>query len=306
MKKIILFSLLVGFFTANVSANSASLRLEFIQKNLEFDKYKQVHLVSFEVLSSDLLRVSVERGNSGPITLLMKGPAYFWEHSNYPILFISSGFDAGAKSLNLIQEDLGAILVGMDYSTTKKDIERDPSLFLKMIRTTPGQIVAAIQWIQEQKWYNKKLGLHYMGISLGSLFMPVSLSLAQKNGIYVSSEIFGFGGTDIGQIFEHHLRPLLGNEWSLNIKNAVELITLFYEPRLYLQELKAPNLLIFAKKDQIFPYTSMEKLIQLTPDPKKIVWIDGQHIDVDRPEVISETIQIVAQWLQVQIHSTSL
>ncbi len=200
-----------------------------------------------------------------------------------------------------IQTDFDVVLVSMDYSVTKNDLQRDPSLLLKMIRLTPGQIVAALQWVQEQNWYNKALGLHYMGISLGTLFMPVSISLAQKNGLFMSSSIFGFGGADIGKIFEHHLTPYLGQESSSRVKRIVEMIIALYDPKIYLSELGGPNLLIFATNDQIFPPSSVEKLIQLTPNPKEVVWINGQHIDVDRPEIISATIQTVVRWLRKQI-----
>lgn len=301
MKKFFLLPILFGLCTLSASANSVSKRLELIQRNLEFDKDQFVHLLSFEELNSRLLRVSVVRGGSGQISLLLKGPEHFWKRGRYPVLFVSSGFEAGAHSIELIQTDFDVVLVSMDYSVTKNDLQRDPSLLLKMIRLTPGQIVAALQWVQEQNWYNKALGLHYMGISLGTLFMPVSISLAQKNGLFMSSSIFGFGGADIGKIFEHHLTPYLGQESSSRVKRIVEMIIALYDPKIYLSELGGPNLLIFATNDQIFPPSSVEKLIQLTPNPKEVVWINGQHIDVDRPEIISATIQTVVRWLRKQI-----
>lgn len=285
----------------SITKEQMEKRINWIQKSFNFDQDSDVHLLSFQERGPNRLLVQVTRGNVDRIQLLIKGPNQFWENSKLPILFVSSGFEAGSQTIELVNEIPGVILVGMDYAVKKSDIEKDPSLFFKTIHNTPGQVVAALQWLSKQPWYDSKKGIFYIGISLGTLFLPVSVKLAEKNGIQIQSEILGFAGVDMQKIFQYHLSCFLGAKAGNSFSSFLSLMTEIYEPQFYLPYLNSSHLVIQATQDQVFPKESIYLLNDLVPEPKELVWIEGAHIDVDRPEVILPTIQVIKSWISKQI-----
>lgn len=245
----------------------------------------------------DSLSVSLIHESVGETQILINGPAGFLTSGeSYPLFFVSAGFFAGKDAVALLENPGSAIVVGYEYPTTKTAVLKDPSLLAKTVRLAPAQIALALKWLQHQPW-SKQGRLSVMGVSLGSLFMPVSLRIAENLGVKVNSVILAYGGVGIGEILNNLLREQISQPALGALCNLIDNLTLLHKPELHLPFLHGPFLAIYGTQDQIFSVQSSMKQFELLPEPKEMHMISGPHIDTDKPELIKESMMVTLDFL---------
>lgn len=234
----------------------------------------------------------------GPTDLLINGPVGFTSSGkSYTTLFVTAGFLSGKDSIKLIPDAEDKVLVGYEYPANPDSIKKDPSIFLKTIHIVPGQIALSLEWLLNQS-YVRKERFHVMGVSLGSLFLPVSLHLAQLRNVHPTSTLLCFGGADLSMVIDHMIDPSVNPLLREISKNLVAGITALHDPRLHLPYLTGTFFTVYATEDSIFPTATSVEQFDLLPSPKEIHWVQGPHIDVNEPNVIYQTLIYVREFLK--------
>lgn len=234
---------------------------------------------------------------SGTAKILISGPVGFSQAGKvYPVLFVMSGFQTGAQSLALIGDPGEYVLVGYQYPYTAEEMLEAPERLSQSFILTIGQVVGLWKWLSTQAWADAKK-ISTLGVSLGSLFMPVSLRVAEFQKFTPYKVIFAFGGADVTSVIVQELSPRLPESARAGFSNLVENATNLIAPKTHLSYLKGSFLVIRGLRDEVFPKESGEQLENLLPQPKTIVHLDTKHINVDTYDIIQPTIKAIYSFL---------
>lgn len=245
----------------------------------------------------ELREMTFEHPVSGKTKILISAPfGYATSGKSYPVLFIMSGFQTGAQSLALIGNPGDYILVGYQYPYTGEEMLEVPERLGQSFFLTIGQVVGIWKWLQKQVWAAQDK-ISILGVSLGSVFMPISLRVAQMQNFIPQKSIFAFGGADVTSVIEKELFSYLPKESRTFFHQGIENATSLLAPKTHLPYLKGSFLIIRGLKDEVFPKESGELLEQLLPMPKKIIHLDTGHINVDTPHIIQATIKSILEFL---------
>lgn len=232
-----------------------------------------------------LFTVAVPEGISGPV----------------PVLLIVGGLRSGRENLERLP-DLGPnALISFEYPY--RDIIRDRSRdgfdrlihVYKSSRATTEQLVAILRWARAQDFADKnRIGL--LGYSLGAMVAPATHVKAQANEVPHGVMILAFGGADLSAIVPRVLRmktPLLEGAASWIGASLLHVL----EPTHFLPLIRSEVLIINAEEDELIPSSSQRLLEQLTPDPKWIVNMPGEHIDPRDPATLMAVVEVTKRWL---------
>lgn len=271
---------------------SASTQIRAVEKTIKNEKFYDTVELTLQTWQ-DAERV-------GNVRLFISGPKGFLSNrsANYPCLFVTAGFFTGRNSIKLIGAIQNTVLVGYEYPATMAGIQKNPLQFIQFLRQTPGQIAVALKWISQQAWLNPN-NLYAMGVSLGGLFLPASLHIAQEMDVQVSKTIFGFSGAHLAPVLNQVLISQIPDERARReIVHAASNLTALHDPKLHVPFLKGSFLTIRADQDQIFPRESSATLESLLPQPTWNRVVRGPHIDEKQLDVIAQTREIVKSWLE--------
>lgn len=275
--------------------------IEILARSLEInDLNRKMQVVSDQVVikgDREIHSISLYQDQVGTTEILLSAPlGYATTGKKYALLFISAGFFSGKDAIKLIPDAEDKILIGYQYPTTKEKIEKDPSLFPKTLRIVPGQIALTLEWLMMNPAVDTTR-FHVMGVSLGSLFLPVSLHLAQKRNVTPTTTLLCFGGADLGLVIDQALensQPILRDI----AKALLGTLTAIHDPRLHLPYLKGSFFTVYATEDSIFPRETSLLQYDLLPEPKELHWVQGPHIDENQASVIYQTMLLVSEFLK--------
>lgn len=284
------FSLLNGDLAASILIENLALNSPLEIASLQNSR-------SWREGDRQITSVELSSPHAGLIRILVSAPLLPSEAlEKLPVLFLTAGFLSGKESVRLIAHPGNLIVVGYQYPFEKAQIEKDPSLLFKSLRLVPAQIALTLDWLK-RKNKNIPAKIHVMGVSLGSLFLPVSLRLAEAKGFTAQSTVLAFGGASFKLFFQH---------WGIPFGDTIENLFILHDPEIYLPQLKGPFSCIYATEDEIFPLASSLHQYDLLKGAKEIHWIPGPHIDVHRTEMIEKTMSLVIDFLHLQNISRSL
>tara|TARA_B110001454_G_C12723292_1_gene436309 strand:+ start:18733 stop:19659 length:927 start_codon:yes stop_codon:yes gene_type:complete len=297
MKKI-LFEILIiatlGFFTYVTAEpmNRAQVAASTIQIELgvKTNPYATPTVVTLlrEDPTTQVYQVKLDHEGSGRISLLMKGPKGFLYKQTRDLhaLMIISGFFTGEKSVNLIGDFADKVMIGFEYPYSATDFQNDPGTVLQFVRKTPAQIALAITWLTRQPWMKEK-GLSVMGVSLGGVFMPSGLHVAQLMGIELERTVFVCTGVNLPAILRDNLKEYIHPLLLDTIVSALVAPTLLMDPKQHIPELNGSKLVIQADHDTVIPPESQAELWSLLNGSKQLVLLPGPHVNPDQTELIS-------------------
>ncbi len=249
-----------------------------------------------------LVRHYVLRSTSlGPIGLTVSLPDPPPE-GPLPVLFVVGGLNSGAKNLRHIPPPGANALVGYDWPLPRRlpkglDLLRDtPDLYLRVL-AVPGQIAAALGWLSEQPWAEAGR-ISLLGFSLGALVAPAAQRLAQAGGRPIGWTVLAYGGTDMGRILAEHPKAELAPAKSL-LAPVANLLLRPIEPAEHLPRLSGRFLLIGGTDDQLVPRSSAERMRALTPEPKTVVLLEGEHVGTGAGQKarLQEIVRRTGTWL---------
>lgn len=244
------------------------------------------------------LSVTLEDGKLGRFRLLIDGPSGFATGSKkYPILFVSAGFFSGTAPIKLFKDTGDFILAAFEYSPDPEKLIRTPDALARTVAQVPGRLYLSVKWLTQQGWYDTG-HLHILGVSLGSLYLPVAVRLLQTDGFEIASYNTAFGGGDVRGPLTSVLRESLGERETRLVADLITNVTAPFDPSIYLPNILGMKLVIHGSEDQTFRADSRERLDRALKGPKMTCVIQGGHIDVDKPTEIGLTMAILRPWLQ--------
>lgn len=240
-----------------------------------------------------VVKLSDEIG--APFRLVIDGPRDFGLRPN-PVLFVSAGFFAGTQPIDLMQDDSNFVIAAFEYSSEPEALLTQPERLANVLKQVPARLFFSVRWLQKQSWVQHDQ-VHILGISLGSLYMPVALRLLQSYKIPFASFISGFGGAEVRLPFFHVLQDYFDDEKAGLAAELVETITAPFDPAIYLPRLTGPKLILHASRDELFTPDVSARLDETLTGPRLTCILNAKHIDMDRPQEIRMTFGILRSWL---------
>ena len=245
----------------------------------------------------------VKDSNLGLINLAVSFPNPLPNHP-LPILFILGGLETGLNSVRHVSNIGNNILIGYDWPI-QPNLPRGFNIILKFpgiykgIYRAPGQIAAAIEWIAEQHWAAiEKISL--LGFSVGAIAAPAAQHILERRGtINIGWTVLAYGGADIGKIVNYNpsirpnwIKPLYG--W------IIQLLFNPLDPKEHLPFLSGKFLLVSGTQDEFIPKQSSSLMQKITPHPKNIIFLEGQHMGVGKNQkaLLSKIIEETKTWLK--------
>ena len=106
-------------------------------------------------------------------------------------MFVASGLFTGRDSVKVVNALDEIVIVGYEYPYSADQIGHQPKLAYDFMHQTSAQMAAALQWITS-KSYQNPYELYAVGVSLGGLFLPSALHIAETIGVPIKGSIFAF------------------------------------------------------------------------------------------------------------------
>ena len=282
--------------------------LQFNKESLHFlPQSKEIVSVtegqSFFLESRTVQQFAVKDSNLGLINLAVSFPNPL-PNRPLPILFILGGLETGLDSVRHVSNVGNNILIGYDWPI-QSNLPEGFNILLKFPRIykeiyhAPGQITAAIEWIAKQRWAEIER-ISVLGFSVGAIVAPAVQHLLERRGtINIGWTVLAYGGADIGKIVNYNpsirpnwIKPLYG--W------IIQLLFNPLDPKEHLPFLSGKFLLVSGTQDEFIPKQSSSLMQKITPQPKDIIFIEGQHMGVgeNQKTLLSKIIEETRIWLK--------
>ncbi len=225
------------------------------------------------------------------------------------VVVVLGGLKGGSDSIRDISRVTGDpgpnAFVGYDWPLPK----HEPSLgdiLLHLPRwrrnalTVPGQVDALLAWAVRQSWADPTR-VSLLGFSLGGFAVPASQRLAEQRGVTVRWTILAYAGAPLGAVVAGH--PKAGPPWARAVLGAgMDLLLHPIEPSLHLPHLRGRFLVLSAANDRLIARAAAERMEELTPAPRTIVRMEGDHMGVgpDRRKLLARVVGASRSWLEAQ------
>ncbi len=171
--------------------------------------------------------------------------------------------------------------------------------FRRKVLTVPGQVDAILAWASRQAWADPDR-VSLLGFSLGAFVVPAAQRLAQDRGASVRWTILGYAGAPIGAVIAGH--PKAGPPWIRPaLGTAADLLLRPVEPSHHLPHLRGRFLVLRAANDRLIVRAAAERFAELTPEPRTVVRIEGDHMGLgDKWKLLAHVIDVSRSWLLEQ------
>jgi len=236
-----------------------------------------------------------------PMRMTVSLPADSQAQHDLPVLLLLGGLDSGRESLDRLPPLGRNALVGFEYARNDLVLDRDASVLDRALAVragaieTPGQIAAALVWLGAQPWADENR-MSILGYSLGAIFAPAGHRAAQRAGVTVAADILAFGGADLDLILPHAIKfdppPL-----RYLAATVVAMMLRPIDPRFHLPYLRGRFMLIESQEDELIPPAAQALFARLTPAPKEVHRIPGDHINPRNTEVMARVVALSTTWL---------
>ena len=251
--------------------------------------------------SRKIKKVKLLHSYLGDINLAISFPQNYSKEI-LPVLFILGGLETGLKSVKYVSDIGNNIIVGFDwpikdYDLDSKEFILDLNRFFKKIFNSPKQAAVAIEWVSKQNWTEDKISI--LGFSIGAIVAPsVQRLLENRKNVKIKFTVLAYGGTNIGLLINKNpyikpkwLKPFLG--W------VIQIIFNPIDPKENLPHISGNFLIINGKEDNLIPLESSLSMQKLTPLPKKIILLDGEHMGIGKQQkkLLNTIIEKIREWL---------
>jgi hypothetical protein len=218
-----------------------------------------------------------------------------------PVVMVLGGLGSGEHNVRSITDAGDNAILGYDWPLP----ERMPAYIgpwhllelRKQIFRIPGQVVSALRWAGAQEWAEPDR-LTLIGFSLGAVAAPAVQQIAGSEHVRVGWTVLAFGGAPISAIIGSDqrlrpswLRPFFAWGGQMLLKRV--------DPAVHLPHLYGQFLTLDAAQDTIVGSNASMHLEELTPEPKTIVHLPGDHVGTgpDRAAELRTAISATCGWL---------
>lgn len=247
------------------------------------------------------LWVTLNDADGDAFRIRIVGPKGFRDdHKARPFLFISAGFFSGTEPVELMKENGDVLVAAFEYTPDTDAIFRVPERLARLIKSIPARQYFAVSWLQSQAWVRHDQ-FHILGVSLGGLFLPVTLRLLETNHVPFASFIDAFSGAEVRAPFNNILAEHVGIKGVEGLTDVIATITTPYDPSVYLPAIHGPKLVIHGSNDEVFTPDISGRLDATVTGPKMTCVVKGRHIDMDRAREVELTAGVLKAWVGAMV-----
>ena len=220
-----------------------------------------------------------------------------------PVLMILGGHRTGSDAVELFGDVGAQAIVGVEYPYNGPEKPKSLIAIAKAIPlarqaildTTPA-LLLILDWLAEQAWVDKN-EIIIVGASLGVPFAASAAALDER----ITAVMLVHGAADNRLWAEKQVARQIDTEF-LHYPLSTILNWLVYGPMLDTRKHVAtvsprPVLIIGARDDERTPAGQAELLFDAARDPKRLRHTDGQHIQSNRKEIVTELRRIADEEL---------
>lgn len=219
-----------------------------------------------------------------------------------PVQIVVGGLESGRNNVQRLPSPLGRnAVIAFEYPQRDAILDKARGMPERILSiragalATPRQLAAIVRWAGEQPW-GDPTRVSLLGYSLGALFVPATEETLQANGMEAGATILAFGGADVSAIVPQALKlrsPVL--RWMVGVLAGAVLDPI--EPSYFLPLMKTQTLLINAEADELIPPASTRQMVELTPEPKWVITMPGDHINPRDQAVLARVVSASQAWL---------
>lgn len=218
-----------------------------------------------------------------------------------PVLILLAGIKTNEDTLTRLPEQGNNALIAYHYDydqSTWKSISylRRALICRRMTRQVSGQIASLVDWVKTQAWADRER-VNLGGGSLGAIVLPMILRDLLAWNVKVRTVTMAYGGAGRRMLAYLSLRH---RSWWLAVTGGTVawLLLRRLEPATHLPHLSGEFLIISSPDDKLVPRRCSKLFEDLTPEPKTIVHLQGDHVNTKRREILAEVIATARQWLE--------
>lgn len=219
-----------------------------------------------------------------------------------PIVFVLGGLGTAEENLAPVATPGANIVIGYDWPIPTflpgpRAMLGEIGRWRSIIEAIPGQLTAVLRWAAAQPGADRNR-ITLLGVSLGSLAVPATARLAAAAEIPPRWTVLAYGGAPIATLVANHpeldgqaLAPLLGFAAGQVLRGV--------EPTAHLAAMPGETLVIGSRTDRLIPTEAAETMATLAPEPKEIVWMQGDHIGIgpQQQETLAAVMRQATAWL---------
>jgi hypothetical protein len=221
-----------------------------------------------------------------------------------PLVLILGGQRSGERTANLVRDTKGAIVAALSYPYHVRPWPKGREIFFgahkihAALLDTPAAIMLSLDYIQRRGGF-KLESVDLVGVSLGVPFVCVAAALDERFDRVWS--IHGAG--EPFKLLEHNLKVRF--DWAPGRKVMAFLANIVASGRALAPERwvarisPRPFVMINALNDKRIPRSAAMTLYESARDPKEMHWMEGDHVAVDREDVIVRLCEMIFQRIRV-------
>lgn len=243
--------------------------------------------------------LEIPDGNGGAVSFTLRLPATS-SPAPLPTLIMLAGIKTNEETLSRLPEQGNNALIAYHYDydqSTWKSLSyvRRALICRRMSREVSGQIAILVEWVKAQPWADDER-VNLGGGSLGAIVMPMILRDLQARGVKVRTVTMAYGGA--GRRLLAYLSLRHRSWWLAATGGAVAwLLMRRVEPAIHLPHIRGEFLIISSPDDSLVPRRCSKLFEDLTPEPKTIIHLKGEHVNTKRREILAEVIATIRRWL---------
>jgi fermentation-respiration switch protein FrsA (DUF1100 family) len=213
-----------------------------------------------------------------------------------PVFVVLGGAVRGKDAGKLIGDTRGAIFASIKYpydgklrATGAFEVLAQVPAIRRAFYDTPPAVQLALDYLLSRPDVDSTR-IEMVGASFGAPFATIAAARDQR----ITRLWLAHGGGDSYALLEHNLQRDIPNA-TLRAPLAHLANLLISGPRLtpevwIAQVAPRPVMMLNAADDEQIPRSSVDLLYAAASDPKELVWLPGQHMQGNRPEVIEQLI----------------
>ncbi|MCE2901411.1 MAG: alpha/beta hydrolase family protein [Gemmatimonas sp.] len=233
------------------------------------------------------------------VPMLVKRPL---EERPAPLVLILGGHATGRDAARLIPDTRGRVIVALSYPYAGPHrlkglevLEWAPHI-RQALHDTPPAIQLALDWLLRQPWVDAR-EVHGVGASLGTPFMTVAAAIDAR--ITHVWSVHGAGRSR--DLLAHNARESMPSLFAPLAGTLADVIVggPYLTPELWVARVAPrPFTMINATEDERLPRAAIEALYAAAHEPKQLVWLPGQHVQRNRPEIVRALVTTVLQRME--------
>ncbi len=224
-----------------------------------------------------------------------------------PVALILGGHRTGRDAVNLLGHPGRLAVVALDYPYDGPERPRGVRESLstlpparRALLETPAAVALAVEWIVAQPWADPTR-LDLVGVSLGTQFAAAAAALEPR----ISRVWFIQGGADSRRWLTHQLRERVPSP-ALQSSVATSLWWIAHgaslTPEKWIDRISPrPVTIVGATEDIALPPALVHALYDAAGEPRRLVWIEGGHVNPRRPETIRPLIDLIQPGVEARL-----